>query len=96
MLKPERAVIGFLAFAIMTKAQVLMIFARSKGFLRPDDALAQLEPTPDRRSLYSYLDRLRRQGLLDRYPTSRRGQLAYILTERGQARLEYFRKKRTR
>jgi hypothetical protein len=76
----------------MTKAQVLMIFARSGRFLKPDDVLVQLKPRPDRRSLYSYLDRLRKQGLLDRYPNSRRGQLAFILTERGRARLEYFRR----
>jgi hypothetical protein len=75
----------------MTKTQILMIFARSGRFLKPDEVLAQLKPRPDRRSLYSYLARLQRQGLLDRHPNSRRGNLAYILTDRGQARLEYFR-----
>jgi DNA-binding PadR family transcriptional regulator len=76
----------------MTKLQVLEIFAHSARFLRPDDILRQLQPMPDRRSLYSYLGRLRGQGLLDRHPQSRRGQLAYRLTERGRARMEYLRR----
>jgi DNA-binding IclR family transcriptional regulator len=76
----------------MTKLQVLYIFARSGSFLKPDDVLRQLRPMPDRRSLYSYLGRLRGQGLLDRHPKSRRGQLTYRLTERGRARIEYLRK----
>jgi Fe2+ or Zn2+ uptake regulation protein len=76
----------------MTKSQVLAIFVRSGRFLKPDEVLRQLKPMPDRRSLYSYLSRLQGQGLLDRHPNSRRGKLAYILTERGRARLEYFRK----
>jgi hypothetical protein len=76
----------------MTKSEVLVIFARYGGFLKPDDVLGRLQPVPDRRSLYSYLGRLKRQGLLDRHPNSRRGHLAYRLTDRGRARLEYFRR----
>jgi hypothetical protein len=76
----------------MTKLQVLMIFAQSNRFLKPDDVLIRLRPAPDRRSLYSYLGRLRAQGLLDRHPNSGRGQLAYRLTERGRARMEYLRR----
>jgi hypothetical protein len=76
----------------MTTAQVLMIFARSGRFLKPDHVLMQLKPMPDRRSLYSYLARLQKQGLLFRHPNSGRGNLAYIVTERGLARLEYFRR----
>ena len=76
----------------MTKLQVLHIFAHRGSFLTPDDVLRQLRPMPDRRSLYSYLGRLRGQGLLDRYPQSRRGRLAYRLTERGRARMEYLRR----
>jgi DNA-binding PadR family transcriptional regulator len=76
----------------MTKSQVLSIFARSGGFLKPDDVLSRLQLVPDRRSLYSYLGRLKRQGLLDRHPNSRRGHLAYRLTDRGRARLEYLRR----
>jgi len=49
----------------------------------------------NRRSFYSYLGRLQKQGLLERHPDSRRGYLAYRLTPRGQARLEYFRRSGT-
>jgi hypothetical protein len=75
----------------MTKREVLRLFARHGGFLKPDAVLGRLQPVPDRRSLYSYLGRLRAQGLLERHPNARRGYLAYRLTARGQARLEYFR-----
>lgn len=77
----------------MTKLDVLLIFAQANGFLRPDYVRTNLRPAPDRRSLYSYLARLKGQGLLDRHPNSRRGHLAYRLTERGRARLEYLRRK---
>ncbi len=73
----------------MTKAEVLAIFAHRGGYLKPDDIL--LPSRPDRRSLYSYLLRLQRQGLLERMPASRRGQLAYRITERGRDRLAYLR-----
>jgi DNA-binding IclR family transcriptional regulator len=76
----------------MTKLDVLSIFANIGGYLKPDNIINQLRPVPDRRSFYSYLGRLQRQGLLERHPNSRRGYLAYRLTPRGQARLDYFRK----
>jgi len=76
----------------MTKYDVLAIFSRSGKFLRPDDVCNLLRPVPDRRSFYSYLRRLQQQGLLERYPNTRRGNLAYRLTLRGQARLEYLRR----
>ena len=76
----------------MTKSHVLTIFLKSGKFLRPDYVCNLLSPVPDRRSFYSYLRRLERQGLLERYPNSRRGYLAFRLTARGQARLEYFRR----
>lgn len=76
----------------MTKSQILAIFSRSGKFLRPDDVCSLLRPIPDRRSFYSYLGRLQRQGLLERHPNPRRGYLAYRLTPRGQARLEYLRR----
>jgi hypothetical protein len=79
----------------MTKSIVLMIFAKSGKFLTPDYARSQLRPVPDRRSFYSYLGRLQKQGLIERQPNSRRGYLAYRLTPRGQARLEYFRRSGT-
>jgi len=76
----------------MTKLEVLQIFAQVNGFLKPDSVRGRLRLAPDRRSLYSYLGRLRRQGLLDRHPNSRRGHLAYRLTDRGRARMEYLRR----
>lgn len=76
----------------MTKRSVLSIFANSIGFLTPDTVCSRLNPVPDRRSFYSYLARLERQGLLERYPVLQRGSLAYRLTVRGKARLEYFRR----
>jgi DNA-binding HxlR family transcriptional regulator len=77
----------------MTKLEVLRIFSQVNGFLKPDYVLGQLRPVPERRSLYSYLGRLKSQGLLDRHPNSRRGHLTYCLTERGRTRLEYLRRK---
>jgi hypothetical protein len=76
----------------MTKLEVLQIFAQVNGFLKPDSVRGRLRPAPDRRSLYSYLGRLRRQGLLDRHPNSGRGHLTYRLTDRGRARMEYLRR----
>ena len=75
----------------MSKAEVLEIFARSNGFIAPDQVWLRLKPRPDRRSVYSYLLRLKRQGLLETGPNVRRGNLTYRLTERGHARLKYFR-----
>jgi hypothetical protein len=76
----------------MTKLDVLQVFAQVNGFVKPDYVRARLRPAPDRRSLYSYLGRLKGQGLLDRNPNSRRGHLTYRLTERGRARIEYLRR----
>jgi DNA-binding PadR family transcriptional regulator len=77
----------------MTKAEVLSIFDRAGRFLTPDQVCARLQTPPDRRSMYSYLLRLGRQGLLERKQAGR-GSLAYRLTERGRARLEYLRRTR--
>ena len=75
----------------MTKYEVLTIFAEAGGFVIPDDVRIRLEPMPDRRSIYSYLGRLARQGLLERGRTGLGGGLlTYRLTDRGRARLEYF------
>jgi len=73
----------------MTKLGVLKIFAQGRRFMKPDEVWHQLGSRLDRRSLYSYLDRLRKQGLVERNPNPRRGQLAYRLTERGEGRLAY-------
>jgi DNA-binding PadR family transcriptional regulator len=77
----------------MTKLAVLEIFARANGFLSPDRLRLGLQPRPDRRSVYSYLLRLKRQGLLEPGTNVRRGHLAYRLTQRGLARLQYLRRK---
>ena len=76
----------------MTKLEVLKIFAQNRRFMKPDEVWHQLGRGLDRRSLYSYLDRLKKQGLVERNPNPRRGQLAYFLTHRGQARLSYLQK----
>jgi hypothetical protein len=75
----------------MSKREILEMFARTGGFLTPDRVWLGLERQLDRRSVYSYLLRLKRQGLLQTEANVRRGHLAYRLTERGYARLKYFR-----
>ena len=77
----------------MTKYEVLVAFAQTNGFLTPDELRMRLRSPLDRRSVYSYLLRLARQGLLERRGTWR-GRLAYRLTERGRARLEYLKQQR--
>jgi DNA-binding PadR family transcriptional regulator len=77
----------------MTKAEVLSIFDRVGGFLTPDQVSSKLQPRPDRRSAYSYLLRLSRQGLLERNHAGR-GLLAYRLSDRGRQRLAYLRRAR--
>lgn len=75
----------------MTKREILEFFARRNNFIAPDQVWLELQRTLDRRSVYSYLLRLKRQGLLESGPYRRRGDLAYRITERGHARLQYFR-----
>ena len=75
----------------MSKHEILEMFAHAEGFLTPDRVWLGCERQLDRRSIYSYLLRLKRQGLLETGPNVRRGYLAYRLTERGYARLKYFR-----
>ena len=75
----------------MTKPEVLSIFERGGGFLTPDQVSGKLQPRPDRRSAYTYLLRLFRQGFLERNHAGR-GRLAYRLSERGRQRLVYLRR----
>lgn len=75
----------------MTKREVLEMFAGKGDFFTPDRVWLELVRKLDRRSVYSYLLRLKRQGLLETSPNNRRGFLAYRITERGRARLQYFR-----
>lgn len=77
----------------MTKLEVLRIFAQIRRFMKPDEVWHQLGRHLDRRSFYSYLDRLKKQGLIERNLNPRRGQLAYRLTQRGQGRLAYLQRK---
>jgi DNA-binding PadR family transcriptional regulator len=77
----------------MTKAEVLLIFDRAGGFLTPDQLSGKLQPRLDRRSVYTYLLRLFRQGLLERNHAAR-GRLAYRLSDRGRQRLAYLRRAR--
>ena len=75
----------------MTKLSVLLVFQDAKGFATPDQARRNLHPASDRRSFYSYLARLKTQGLLERAPNSRRGRLSYRITKRGYERIAYLR-----
>ncbi len=72
----------------MTKREILEFFAQTGGFFTPDELRVRLHWRLDRRSAYSYLQRLARQGLLER---GQWGRLAYRLMRRGRARLEYLR-----
>ena len=72
----------------MTKREILGELAQKGDFTSPDELRAGLRLELDRRSLYTYLRRLYRQGLLERTGETR-GRLAYRLTQRGQARLRY-------
>ncbi|MDA2914105.1 PadR family transcriptional regulator [Acidobacteriia bacterium AH_259_A11_L15] len=78
----------------MTKYEVLAVFESAGGVLTPDHVRIRLRPWPDRRSVYSYLLRLSRQGLLERRRTISGRRVIYRLTDRGRARLEYFREQK--
>ena len=80
---------GPVELIIMTKLSVLLIFSQANRFLTPDEVCRKLQAGPDRRSLYSYLARLKRQGLLEQGPNPRRGRLSYRLTERGAERITF-------
>jgi hypothetical protein len=75
----------------MTKLEVLEIFYSAGRFLTPDFVGGRLRQYRRRTSVYSYLLRLSRQGLLERVRVGAR--LAYRLTPRGAARLRYFRER---
>jgi len=75
----------------MTKRQVLEIFFSTPHVLTPDGVRTRLPGYQRRCSVYSYLLRLSRQGLLLRTRFGNR--IAYRLTPRGVARLLYLRQK---
>ena len=76
----------------MTKPEVLEIFYSTDRWLTPDNVGRRLRQYRRRTSVYSYLLRLSKQGLLERVRVGPR--LAYRLTPRGVARLRYFREGR--
>jgi DNA-binding PadR family transcriptional regulator len=74
----------------MTKREVLEIFHRSSHFVTPDEICIQLREVHHRSSVYSYLYRLHKQGLLLR---GRAGwaadRVAYRISPRGIERLSF-------
>jgi len=73
----------------MSKHEVLEIFFSSGRALTPDAVCRQLRGFYFRSSVYSYLFRLHKQGLLLRQTLS--GRVAYQISERGIERLRFFR-----
>jgi Fe2+ or Zn2+ uptake regulation protein len=73
----------------MTKREVLEIFVSSGRSLTPDAVCRQLIGFHFRSSVYSYLFRLHKQGLLLRQTLY--GRVAYQISERGIERLRFFR-----
>lgn len=73
----------------MTKQEVLEIFSARDSVLTPDSVCRQLRGFHFRSSVYSYLFRLQKQGLLLRQTL--RGRVAYRISERGIERLRFFR-----
>jgi DNA-binding PadR family transcriptional regulator len=71
----------------MTKRGVLEIFFREACFLTPDAICRQLREFHHRSSVYSYLFRLHKQGLLSRGAVG--GRVAYKISERGIERLNF-------
>ncbi len=72
----------------MSKRRVLEIFAANARFVTPDEVRKSLQSNPQRSSVYSYLSRLCRQGLLERAEGWAR--VAYRITPRGMQRLRFF------
>ena len=72
----------------MTKQNVLEIFAANSRFMTPDEIQNCLHGNSQRSSVYSYLSRLCKQGLLERAQGWAR--VAYRITPRGMERLRFF------
>jgi len=75
----------------MSKRKVLEIFAMNSRFITPDEIWKCLHGYSQRSSVYSYLSRLCRQGLLERAQGWSR--VAYRITPRGIERMAYLRAK---
>jgi len=71
----------------MTKREVLGIFFREACFLSPDAICKKLGEFHHRSSVYSYLFRLHKQGLLLRGGVE--GRIAYKISDRGIERLNF-------
>jgi DNA-binding PadR family transcriptional regulator len=76
----------------MTKQKVLEVFIASARFMTPDEIRTRLQSNLQRSTVYSYLSRLCKQGLLETAPGWQR--VAYRITPRGIERLKFFRLKR--
>ena len=72
----------------MTKQEVLEIFVHAGRFIPPDAVCRQLCGFHHRSSVYSYLFRLHRQGLLHRQTVH--GRIVYQISQRGVERLHFF------
>ncbi len=70
---------------VMTKREVLGIVFQNGRFVTPDVICRQLREFHHRSSIYSYLFRLHKQGLLLRSRVS--GRVAYRISRRGIERL---------
>jgi Fe2+ or Zn2+ uptake regulation protein len=73
----------------MTKREVLEIFFAHAHFVTPDALCRQLREFHHRSSVYSYLFRLHKQGLLLRGRVG--GRVVYRISERGVERLIFLR-----
>ena len=73
----------------MTKQEVLEILFQSERLVTPDAVCRQLRGFHHRCSVYSYLFRLHKQGLLLRQTVH--GRIAYQISHRGIERLHFLR-----
>ena len=71
----------------MNKSRVLAVLAQTRQFMSPSDVCRGLHRWYPRSSVCSYLLRLQRQGLLERYESSQR--VFYRITHRGIERLAF-------
>ncbi len=72
----------------MTKQEVLEILFQSGRCVTPDVVCRQLRGFHHRSSVYSYLFRLHKKGLLQRQTVH--GRIAYQISQRGIERLHFF------
>jgi len=73
----------------MNKQRVLELFAVDARFVTPDEIRTRLHQNLQRSTVYSYLSRLCRQGLLERAPEHWQ-LVAYRITPKGSERLKFF------